>query len=336
MQNINLEFRTVKDLVDHLEESQYTYKQTIIPKGNITTKYELRNSKIDLLKPHSKTSGSTGIPVIVQKTNMSIMWHSATNIRDLKWRKWDLQLRIVVILAKIKEDKINGNFYEKKLDTMVNLQKYLETIQPHYIYTYPTIIQELDLTKLINLIDIKTTGEIGGTCYSSEETGTIALQCFEYPENYHIMENIIVESHPKYGILVTDLTNPIINRYALGDVIELGTELCKCGRTLPVIKKIHGRIRNMLVLPNGDKIWPTIGEPRFLLTTNKIIRHQMIQKTLYDLELRLQVNELLTKEEENQLLNLVYKTLEYDHLICKIVYVDGFPEGKFECFRCEI
>ena len=189
---------------------------------------------------------------------------------------------------------------------------------------------------MTNLIDIRSVGETGGTCYSCEEAGTIALQCPQYPDIYHIMENIVVETDPQHGILITDLTNPIIRRYALGDFVELGTDRCKCGRELDTICKIYGRIRNMLLLPNNDKIWPTIGEPLFRTITNKIVQHQVVQKTMYDIDLRLKVTEKLNTEEENNLLNLMSKTLNQDHLKYQIVYVNDFPLGKFETFKCEI
>jgi len=339
MQNFNLEFSTINELIIYLEKSQYTHIPSIKPIGEITTKYDLQKLKINNNQSISRTSGSTGIPVIVPKTPQSIIWHAATNIRELRWRKWNMNLKKVVILAKIKEDTVTDNTYSKKLDSIQNLQEFLEKVQPYYLYTYPSIINNLDLAKLINLIDIKSTGEIGGTCYSCEEAGTIALKCFEYPEVYHIMENIIVEIDTKHGILITDLTNPIINRYALGDIVEIGTEPCKCGRTLPTITKIYGRVRNMLILPNGDKVWPTVGEPLFLTITNKIIRHQTIQKTLYELELRLLVSIKLTEIEETNLLDLVLKTIKYDHLTCKIIYVDDFDigkVGKFEAFKTEV
>jgi len=355
MQDLNLEFSTVDELVKYLATSQYLDFNVIKPGGKIMTRYDLQKMNFDNEKIVSRTSGSTGIPVIVPKNIKTLMWHTATNIRDLQWRQWDLKLKKVAILAKIKEDSVVNNTYLKKLDPIQILQTYLEQVQPSYLYTYPSVVKQLDLTKL-NLIDIRTVGEIGATSYSCEEAGTIALQCSE--KTYHIMENIIVESDPEYGILITDLTNPIINRYALGDFIELGGPAslvahdqragarefllhknssgpCECGRKLPTITKILGRSRNMLVLANGDKIWPTIGEPLFLSITNKIVRHQMIQKTLKELELRLLVTSKLTDIEENNLINLVLKTINYD-LTCNVVYVDNFPVGKFEAFVSEI
>ena len=335
MQNPNMAFSSVNELIKYLDKSQYTHVNSLEPCGNIITKYDLQKIIIDPTVPVSTTSGSTGIPVTVPRTPESAMWYTATNIRELQWRKWDLKKKCVAILARIKEDKICDNIYYKKLDSMINLQKYLEIVQPNYLYTYPTIVNALDLTKLVELIDVKTVGEIGGTNYSCEEAGTIALQCPEY-NTYHIMENMIVQVDDEHGVLITELTNPLITRYALGDIVELGTEPCKCGRTLPTITKICGRLRNMMLLPDGSKIWPTIGEPLFNTITKKIIRHQTIQKTLYHLELNLQVNEILNNDEECNLKNLVLKTLNYGHIICDIKYVDGFKSGKFEIFKCEV
>jgi len=341
MQKLQLEFPTVTDLVDYLERSQYEtlIRPTVDSDTPIMTRHDLRTKCepfINETQMVSRTSGSTGIPLVVPKNNLSVMWHSATNVRELKWRKWRLDLRMVAILARIKEDKLVGKVWLKKLDTMQNLQKFLEGVQPHYLYTYPSIIAMLDLSKLTELIDIRSVGEIGATSYTSEETGTIALQCPDNPAVYHIMENIIVEVDVTHGILITDLTNPLICRYAIGDHVELGTEACVCARTLQTITKIKGRVRNMLVLPNGDRIWPTIGEPKFLFVTNKIRRHQAVQKTLTDIELRLQVRECLTATEESDLLTLVRESIGYEHLIIRIVYVDDFPAGKFEAFKCEV
>jgi phenylacetate-CoA ligase len=333
MQNTNLVFSTVDNLIIYLNTSQYTHTQTHIPIGPILTKYDLQNIQIPPNSPTSKTSGSTGIPLIIPKTKDSIIWHHATNIRELIWRKWDLSKKCVVILARNKSDYVEGNIFYKKLDTNENLQKYLETIQPFYLYTYPSIIKELDLTRLYNLIDIKSVGEIGGTNYSCEEAGTIALQCPEF-KNYHVMENIIVEMDKDNSILITDLTNPLINRYALGDKIEMSGKKCECGRSLIVIDKIYGRERNMMILPDGSKVWPTIGEPLFRTITDKIIRHQANQTSLNNIILKLQVKEILTNEEHNNLINLVLSSLGYDHLECDVVYVNGFDSGKFEAFKC--
>jgi len=347
----------LKTLLKTFDISQYCNIIKPKPCGNITTKADLKKIII-LPNTHvSKTSGTTGMPVIIPKTSLSMMWFNATNLRELAWRGWNLTDKTVAILARFDKDVIVGNMYQKKIEPIDVLQKFLEEYQPIFLYTYPSIIENLDLKKIPSILGIKSVGEPGGTNYSSEETGTIALQCPDYPHFYHIMENIIVENDPEYGILVTDLTNPILNRYALGDVVELGedNETCPCGRKLSIIKKIYGRTRGMLILPKlntegwygenrtnilGDKVWPTYGEKDFLKISTKIVKHQIIQKSLYDLEIKLWIenNEKLTNQEELNFKNLLVKSLRYDHLDIKIVYEDVFkmPVGKFNPFLCEI
>ena len=51
---------------------------------------------------------------------------------------------------------------------------------------------------------------------------------------------------------------PLI-RYEIGDFAEVG-DRCSCGRGLPVLRRILGRVRNMLTLPDGRLIWPSISD----------------------------------------------------------------------------
>jgi phenylacetate-CoA ligase len=256
------------------------------------------------------------------------------------WRKWILngENKLLTILARHKEDTIIGSAYVKKLAPIKVIQQYVDEIQPQYIFTYPSIIAQLDLTRLTNLKDIRSVGEIGATSYSCEEAGTIALTCPQNPDVYHIMENIVVESHPEHGAVITDLTNPVITRYVLGDQIQLcdPDEQCKCGRKLPMIRKIHGRVRNMLVLPDGDKIWPTIGEPLFTTVTNKILKHQAVQTSVNKVELHIKVSSRLTDEEHKKLLDLVNRSLQQPHIEVQLIYTNGFKPGKFEAFKCQV
>jgi len=104
--------------------------------------------------------------------------------------------------------------------------------------------------------------------YSSEELGYIALQCPEC-EHYHLQsENLIVEVLDEAGapcrpgdigqVVVSTLHNfamPLL-RYASGDYAETG-EPCRCGRGLPVLRRIVGRQRNMLLRPDGGRYWPS-------------------------------------------------------------------------------
>ena len=141
------------------------------PNAPILTRTDLQNLEHNI--KHGDivvtTSGSTGRPVMITKPRESFLWCKATNQLELHWRKWDLSGNniAVSILAKNKNIRV-GNVIMRNLAPMKVLQNMLEEIQPTYLYTYPSIIKELDLTKL-QLKDIKSVGEPGGTNYSCEE-----------------------------------------------------------------------------------------------------------------------------------------------------------------------
>jgi phenylacetate-CoA ligase len=139
-------------------------------------------------------------------------------------------------------------------------------------------------------------------------------------------------------VVVTALHNfamPLL-RYALGDFAELGAE-CECGRRLPVIERIRGRVRNMLTLPNGDRVWPLFG-------TNAISRvapvrqFRLVQKSLRELVLELSVARPLDPGEERLLRELVLGTLGHPFEL-DLVYLPTIlraESGKFEEFRSEL
>lgn len=104
-------------------------------------------------------------------------------------------------------------------------------------------------------------------CYSAQEVGYLALQCPEHPHYHAQAERLLVEILDEDGqpcrvgqvgrVVVTDLHNfatPLV-RYELGDHAEVGPP-CPCGRGLPVLRRIVGRRRGMLVYPDGRTVWP--------------------------------------------------------------------------------
>src|SRR5690625_6001452 len=72
----------------------------------------------------------------------------------------------------------------------------------------------------------------------------------------------LVEEHDRPAttdqIVVTDYFNeatPMI-RYKVGDYATWSDESCPCGRTLPVLKNIHGRAYDIIKTPAGREIHP--------------------------------------------------------------------------------
>ena len=184
--------------------------------------------------------------------------------------------------------------------------------------------------------------------YEAEEAGYIALQC---PDGggYHIQSEVILaEILDESGracrpgeigrVTVTPLFNyamPML-RYELDDCAEVG-EACTCGRGLPTLHRILGRLRNSLILPGGERCWPDFGAPR-LPQIAPILQHQFVQTDLDRIEARLVVARPLSEEDETRLRAHVLACLPCPFRIDLVYWAEipRGPGGKQEDFISEI
>lgn len=184
--------------------------------------------------------------------------------------------------------------------------------------------------------------------YTCEEAGYIALQC-PLHEYYHVQaESLMVEILGERGapckagevgkVVITTLHNfamPLI-RYELGDYAEPGPA-CPCGRGPPVIKRIMGRARNVLRLPDGRRYFPSFPAEAWA-SVAPIRQLQLVQKSLADIEVRLVMERSLTPDEERRLTAAFHRTLGYPFAI-RFAYVESIARGgsfKFEDFVSEL
>lgn len=248
--------------------------------------------------------------------------------------------------------------------------RWLVAERPDYLLSYPSNLaalarhsQSLGLD-LSFLSCVLTFGEPVGTdlrdelrsawgteiadVYSAQELGYIALQCPD-STSYHVQsECVLVEVLDDDGrpcatgetgrVIVTDLHNfsmPLL-RYEIGDYATVGAP-CRCGRGLPVLESIVGRVRNMLVLPDGRRRFPRIGA-KPLASIACIRQYQFVQVDPTRIEARLVVDRALDASEEAHLRGVVHGRLGYPYDV-SLRYCDVLersPSGKFEDFRCEL
>lgn len=184
--------------------------------------------------------------------------------------------------------------------------------------------------------------------YSCREAGYLALQCPQH-DHYHVQsEGVYIELLREDGsacapgetgqVVITVLHNfamPLI-RYAIGDHAEAGAP-CDCGRGLPVIRRIHGRVRNMLRLPDGGARYPRFGETQFAGIA-PVRQFQVIQRSLHVIEVALVVERTLTAAEEESLRALIGKNLgcDFDIGFSYHAEIPRLVSGKYEDFRSEV
>jgi phenylacetate-CoA ligase len=250
------------------------------------------------------------------------------------------------------------------------LLEIMKSEDPAYIQLHPSVLKELLYLsreqgyKPTYLKEVSTLGEIlypelRERCqrqwnvqvtdsYSCEEFGLLALQCPEYP-HYHVQaESTLIEvlrqdnTPCKPGeigkTVISSLNNfatPML-RYENGDMAEVG-EPCACGRGLPVLKRIIGRIRNTAVLPSGERIMPNLSTGP-LLNDLPIKHFQLVQKSTELVEARLVVGRPLTGAEEVALADYFNKGWRHEFNFT-FVYPNEITRGangKYEVFRCEV
>ncbi len=184
--------------------------------------------------------------------------------------------------------------------------------------------------------------------YSAQEVGYIALQCPGH-DHYHVQsENIIVEILDEHGtacapgqigrVVVSTLHNfamPLI-RYDIGDYAESG-EPCACGRGLPVIRRILGRRRNLLILPDGRQHWPSYPSDQWAHIA-PVRQLQMIQRTREDILLRIVAPRPLTPQESDGLISALQASLGHPFVmqIERVAAIPRAPNFKYEDFISEV
>jgi phenylacetate-CoA ligase len=184
--------------------------------------------------------------------------------------------------------------------------------------------------------------------YSCNETGYIALQCPSGTNFHAVSESALVEVIDDSGrpcqpgevgrVIVTPLHNfamPLL-RYQVGDEAEVGPP-CSCGRGLPSLTRIVGRLQDYLTLRSGERKRAALDH--YQISGIRAVREfQLVQTSLERAELRIVIAHPLEEAEMEKLDGVMKKLLE-GYLEWSVVIVDSLPRtpaGKLRPFLSEI
>ena len=93
--------------------------------------------------------------------------------------------------------------------------------------------------------------------YGARDAGNMGNECphggLHIPAEGVVLETDAVTADGLGEILVTNCHRPAMPliRYRTGDLGELTDERCRCGRSLPLLKRVEGRRTDFLVAPDG-------------------------------------------------------------------------------------
>jgi len=243
---------------------------------------------------------------------------------------------------------------------------WLQRERPAYLLSMPSNLRDLARAmdaaggRWPELVDIRTFGEtvtpelraevrelIGfgiADSYSSQEVGVLAQQA---PTGTHYLVeaetmwlDIVRDDGAPCGpgeigrVMVTALQNfafPLI-RYAVGDYAEVG-EPDPDFPGLPVLNRIVGRTRNMLVTPDGRRWWPSF--PIDIWQAAGDVRQFRLEQVAPDrIEVSLVLGEPLTDAMCDQLRRSLQETLGYTFELSfqAVDEIPRTPGGKYEDF----
>jgi len=184
--------------------------------------------------------------------------------------------------------------------------------------------------------------------YGCEEVSLIASEC-ECHEGYHLnIEHLIVEFLKKDGteakpgetgdIVVTDLINramPLI-RYRVEDTGIPSDKKCSCGRGLPLMEKVTGRIADFLRREDGSLVAGISLIERTLTNISGIHQLQIIQESISEISLNIVKESNIFNDDTEKLLINELKEVLGDTIQYKCNYVSRIKQEKSGKYRFSI
>lgn len=345
----------------NIKSTQDLQKLPILTKSDIKenfTKLTAVNFPLKRLIPGS-TGGSTGEPVKFLNDRNSLVWINAAVLRSFYWagyrrfnklvnvwgfpensvsiKPWQRQLTISTfgaddakmkyfldLIKKFKPKGIRG--YASSLYLLARLTDYMNL-------SFVISTSEMLFEHYRKLIEEKFNCEVYDN-YSGREF-MIASECEEH-NGYHIAaENLIVEfvrddehvSPGEFGeILITDLTRygmPLI-RYQVGDVGRASDAACSCGRGLPLIKSIEGRVTDFIWTPSGKFVSsPAV---TLLFKDMDVKQYQVVQESKEKLVIKIVKGLNYSEKDTHFILSNFRKYI--DDMVIKVEFTDEIPPTK--------
>lgn len=175
--------------------------------------------------------------------------------------------------------------------------------------------------------------------YGGRDGGFIARECEH--GNFHInAEDILVEIVDSQGnvvangesgeVVVTHLQSfgfPFV-RYKMGDIAAISKQACKCGRVLPVLKSLEGRVNDFLVGVDDRKVHPNVANYIIRLNAD-VLQYKVKQAADKSLSIDLVSNVELSSEAKNIIAGDFVKRLgDVPVLVSQVEVIVAEKSGK--------
>jgi phenylacetate-CoA ligase len=221
----------------------------------------------------------------------------------------------------------------------------IDSIKPHGIISSSMMLLPHERMVIEEVFGVKVTDR-----YGCEEVSLIGSEC-EKHEGMHLnIEHLFIEfikddgSYAAPGepgqIVVTDLMNysmPFI-RYKIEDVGVPTDRKCSCGRGLPLMESVTGRVADFLVKNDGSKVAGVSLIENTLTKFPGIDQMQIIQESVDLIRLIIVAGKDYSDGVRHQLINY-FKLIFGEHVDVRVETTDTIkpePTGKYRFSICKI
>lgn len=177
--------------------------------------------------------------------------------------------------------------------------------------------------------------------YGSREFSNIAQQCEQVGGLHVFSTRIHVEVLRPDGtacvpgergeIVITDLINGVMPfiRYRTGDLGVVASEPCPCGRGLPTLAAVEGRVSEIIVGPNGK--YYSCQSPRlFGADIPGIAQMQVIQEAIAAIEIRIVPDARWSEQSRDLLVERMRGLLgDVQVIVTPVESIPPAPSGKY-------
>ncbi|RJP72339.1 MAG: phenylacetate--CoA ligase family protein [Candidatus Abyssobacteria bacterium SURF_17] len=295
---------------------------------------------------------------------LAVIWgnrHDFSATQELKWhiRNMVLERKLILDSSSITEERMH-EFARK-----------LRKFKPEAILTYANSgalfasfllennIRDIRVKSVITSAEMLHNGERETIAeafgcevfdrYGCREVGVIASECEAHAGMHISAECVFVEfvrngrpagSGEEGDVVITDLLNfgmPLI-RYRIEDIGIPSDRTCSCGRGLPLMEMVGGRVTDFLVAPDGRRVSGASLTIYLIANTPGVRQAQIVQNVPYALHIKIVKGVEFTDDSISFLKRKVAEFFGHE-VELEIEFVSDIPKevsGKYRFSICNI
>ena len=270
----------------------------------------------------SGTFGKKSLATKIKEWGVQRVWSNAFNMTPESMTRFAKQLTR-------HPDRVVWSY----VSTMYRFAQFVEsegyTIKLHAIYTAAEPLYDYHRDFIERVFSCPVFNS-----YSSVETGDIACECDRHNGLHLMMRNCYLEvlnqgtpvpAGEEGEFIITNLTNfafPLI-RYKIEDWGKMRLGGCTCGRGLPMLDVVEGRVIDFFHTHNRGRVWGAFVVP-MIPALGAVKQYQIIQKTLDLLVIRMVTTGDLD-ETQYPTIRRACKTVLGDNVEVRFERVDTLP-----------